>query len=770
MARRRWYPLFLAAVVASSLIGLPGLAQAAVTREQVERAIKQGVLYLKHEQRADGSWRDSDQDALTGTSSLVTLALLTAGEPVNSPAIARSLAFLRTFTPGQLNSTYAVSLQTMVLAAADPKSDMIRIAGNVEWLTRAQIKSRDRMQWPGSWTYSAMKMRQGDNSNTQYALLGLQAASEAGVPVDPSVWALSRRYWEESQKADGSWAYHAADRMPGYGSMTAAGISSLVITGLKQFQGRERLEGSEIHNCGVGDTSTKFLRALQWMGTHFRVGENPERGLMWRYYFLYGMERAGRLSGQRFFGQHDWYREGAERLVHDQDQIQGCWRGVPMAENHELIATSFALLFLAKGRSPVLINKLRHGPKNDWNNDVDDVRNLVATVTRDWKPLLGNQVMTWQVVNPDLASVEDLLQAPIVFLNGHAVPELKPAGEKALRDYVEQGGFIFAEACCGKREFDEGFRALMKKIFPEEEYQLHVLSPDHAVWRSRHLLSPDIHPLLGIEHGCRTVVIYSPEDLSCYWNQAETSAANPSVIKALRVGQNVVDYATGRELPADKLAVREIRKFQPEVPRRGALRIAKVRHAGDWNVAPLAIPNLTIWMRDKLGLDVVAAQKELLPGDTAIANYPLVYIHGRASFTFQGDQVVWLRHHLDPSGGTLFADAACGSAAFDASFRKLIADLLPGRQLEPIPNGDELYSKRVGGYDLSDVQYTRGAGGGRNFPQLEGVKIDGHWAVIYSKYDLGCALERHAGPDCKGYTTESALRIATNIVLYSMLE
>ena len=64
------------------------------------------------------------------------------------------------------------------------------------------------------------------------------------------------------------------------------------------------------------------------------------------------------------------------------------------------------------------------------------------------------------------------------------------------------------------------------------------------------------------------------------------------------------------------------------------------------------------------------------------------------------------------------------------------------------------------------MQYSKAAGGGKDFPQLEGVKIDGHWAIIYSKYDIGCALERHQGLDCKGYNHESALRIAANIVIY----
>src|SRR5262249_4139280 len=155
---------------------------------------------------------------------------------------------------------------------------------------------------------------------------------------------------------------------------------------------------------------------------------------------------------------------GAEELVHDQDQFQGFWRGA-LYEKEELVATSFAILFLAKGRAPVVINKLRHGPGNDWDNDTDDVRNLVNVVSRDWKSLV-----TWQVVDPNIATVEDLLQAPILFFNGHVAPEFTEEGKKNLRSYVEQGGFIFAEACCGRPEFDKGFNKLMKEIFPEDAY------------------------------------------------------------------------------------------------------------------------------------------------------------------------------------------------------------------------------------------------------------------------------------------------------------
>jgi hypothetical protein len=429
-----------------------------------------------------------------------------------------------------------------------------------------------------------------------------------------------------------------------------------------------------------------------------------------------------------------------------------------------VLATSFALLFLAKGRAPVLVNKLRHGPSGDWDNDPDDIRNIVNVVSHNWKNLL-----TWQVVDPAIASVPELLQAPIVYLNGHKAPEFTALARQNLREFVEQGGFILAEACCGSREFDAGFKRLMTEVFPQEDYKLRPLSEDHPVWRAKNILDAQAHPLWGIEHGCRTVVIYSPADLSCYWNQSERSPNNPAVIGAIKVGENVIDYATGREMPADKLTIRETHDFKADAPKRNALRIAKLKHAGDWNVAPQAVANLMdVLSKPPFRYDVVKTQYDLYPRDPNLIYYPLIYIHGRAALSFGKEDLEALRRHIDPASGTIFADAACGSTAFDAAFRRFTAELLPNNPLVPIPRDDELYSTKVGA-DLSDVQYTKAAGGHRDFPQLEGVKINDHWAIIYSKYDIGCALERHTGIECKGYTYESALKIAGNIVIYSTL-
>jgi hypothetical protein len=760
--RKWWLPVVL--TVAAQL-GVTVTSRAEVTKEEVERAIREGVRFLKSlPQRPDGSWPDVEPEAKTGTTSLITLALLTAGEKPDSPVIKKALNYLRGSGPKDLKSTYAIALQTMVFAAAEPEKDQLRIASNVDWLERAQIKKGEAVNWPGSWTYSDLKRsRPGDNSNTQYALLGLYAASEAGVPVKQEVWERARQYWEMAQnKRTGGWAY-TPDSNSQTASMTCAGISSLIITGLRRYQGQEFLQDETINNCGKGGVNRNLQMGINWLGENFHVGQNFGNGQQWKFYYLYGLERAGRLTGMRFFRDKDWYRLGAAELVHDQDKLSGFWVGA-LSESDKVLATSFALLFLAKGRAPVLINKLAHGPSGDWNNDADDVRNLVNVISRDWKHLL-----TWQVVEPGAAGVVELLQAPIAFFNGHYPPTFSARAKQNLRDYVEQGGFIFAEACCSEKNFDTGFKELMSEIFPEQEFKLHPLAEDHPVWRARHLLSPDIHPLWGIEHGCRTVVIYSPSDLSCYWNQSESQPANTGVIKAIKIGQNIIDYATGREMPADKLTVREVQNLKAQAAPRGALRVAKLKHAGDWNIAPQAIPNLMDALRKPpYKFDVVIAQKDLFPRDPNLIHYPLIYIHGRAALSFSRDDMDVLRHHLEPGGGTIFADAACGSPAFDAAFRRFVAELLPNNPMVPIPNIDPLMTKEVGA-DLRDVTYTKAAGGGQGFPQLEGVKINDHWSIIYSKFDIGCALERHTGIECKGYTYESAVKIAGNIVIYSTL-
>ena len=53
-------------------------------------------------------------------------------------------------------------------------------------------------------------------------------------------------------------------------------------------------------------------------------------------------------------------------------------------------------------------------------------------------------------------------------------------------------------------------------------------------------------------------------------------------------------------------------------------------------------------------------------------------------------------------------------------------------------------------------------------PALEGVRIGNRWVIIYSKYDIGCALERHQSSDCLGHDYASAIRLGTAAVRYAL--
>ena len=54
---------------------------------------------------------------------------MSAGEKPDSPTVRAALEYLRRFRPEELRKTYAIALQTMVFAAAEPAIDQLRITG-----------------------------------------------------------------------------------------------------------------------------------------------------------------------------------------------------------------------------------------------------------------------------------------------------------------------------------------------------------------------------------------------------------------------------------------------------------------------------------------------------------------------------------------------------------------------------------------------------------------------------------------------------------------
>ncbi len=597
----------LLAVLACMLLIVPTARAVTVdgtdlSPDDVRNALNLGIRYLESTQRANGTWSEYNEGQYYnyqgGVTALCTLALLNAGESPQEKHVAKALAYVRTLPAGSdmdRATTYVISLQTMVLCRATPVLDADIIVRNVEWLEKTQIKTgpADRV---GGWTYP-IPPSNGDGSNSQFALLALYEAArvaETGqikLTIQRETWERAHKYWSYNQSPDnGSWAYYKGALSTG--SMTCAGISCLVISGDMLHEPDAKVIGEQIDGCyqASSEDQQNIDRGVKWLANHFSVKTNPPvmqtDSPLWHYYYLYGLERAGRLTARRKFGPYDWYREGAKYLVQAIGPVvsRNSWKGAMTAENNEDVATSLALLFLSKGRWPVLMAKAEYRSPSpsraglprkdiDWNRHRRDVNNLTIYVESKWQ-----KELTWQTIDLDEASVDDLLQVPVLFFSGGGNP-LPESVEKRqrlaanLRDYVDRGGFIFADGEGCSSDFDKGFRDLMALVFEKPEYRFKPLDASHPIWIAEQKIPPDqVRLLLGIDYGCRTSVVYAPSDppgdpkpsLATLWELSRggmrenySAAVKEKIEGGLAIGINVLAYATNRDLKPKEYFMRE---------------------------------------------------------------------------------------------------------------------------------------------------------------------------------------------------------------------
>ncbi len=361
-------------------------------RLAVKEAIDGGVRRLKDLQKIEGVWGDPAHDQAMGHTALPLLALLKAGVPLDDPHVKRAF---RALDGMKLQRVYSVALYLMAIQAAhDPKLDTLdtevgtkrrkrirpkqvraklskrevaRMQEGLAYLLRAQNAS-------GLWHYDVKDDGTAtghDLSNAQYALLGLRAAMDAGFKVKSPVWRSAllglmalqdpkgkkvdliehrihgeyafqgkvptqvRGFHYGSGKKNGPLGENTVWNNPVTGSMTTAGIACIAICqeGLwrsRRFKGTDRKKSRAAIRGG-----------LAWMQENFTVTENPGHPHKAHHmYYVYGLERMGMLTGRRWIGMHDWYKEGADLLLESQDHVRGGWGG------H--VKSSFGILFLKR--------------------------------------------------------------------------------------------------------------------------------------------------------------------------------------------------------------------------------------------------------------------------------------------------------------------------------------------------------------------------------------------------------------------------------------
>jgi hypothetical protein len=377
--------------------------QDAAFRTDVANAIRDGARWLQRELKdlTRRHLRDQDDGARTYGAGRIALGLLTllhAEVPRDDPVVVAAMDELRARV---LVDTYSHGVALMALAERyAPPGEAERLRGGAlaapaartldaadrelaaQWLAVMRGNVDTRLPVSSRLAFNYVAGPRFDNSVNQYGLLGLHAAALCGLEIPAATWRAAATHQLEVQcPANGrdarpalttyrelaaaaagdappkaaatasalpvrGFAYHRPERPP-YGSMTAAGVGSLVIA--RSALARGGATPAELAKIDAGIAS-----GFAWLCAEFQVRSNPghvEKGDDSWYYWLYGLERTCELAGIARLGGRDWYFEGALQLLPQQQQQRGPQHGSFRADHPRGLlfdATCFAVLFLKK--------------------------------------------------------------------------------------------------------------------------------------------------------------------------------------------------------------------------------------------------------------------------------------------------------------------------------------------------------------------------------------------------------------------------------------
>jgi HEAT repeats len=334
--------------VSSILVLLVG-AWASEVYAQQEPSVLRGVQFL----------RGRTAQSKVGETAMIALALIKAEVPPSDPALAGCIQRILTRFSGSLYNPersggadiYEAAVVAMALVNLDPVAHRSEIESTANFLMGRQNAN-------GSWDYNGRSA--GDCSISQYALLGLWEAENAGVSVPPSVWDRAAGFYMSVQSSGGSWNYHRDEAAyPETLSMTAAGVGSLLLCDrqLKQYRHateapnplltplavdgqQQKAKFDATHSAAAIDQAVK--RGIAWLGRMF-VLDQPQIVGRSPYYGLYGLERIGALADKETIGGVNWFAEGRKYIDRTQ-KANGSWN----ADYGEEVNTAYAILFSTK--------------------------------------------------------------------------------------------------------------------------------------------------------------------------------------------------------------------------------------------------------------------------------------------------------------------------------------------------------------------------------------------------------------------------------------
>ncbi|MBX6314425.1 MAG: VWA domain-containing protein [Isosphaeraceae bacterium] len=362
--------------------------------DDIKRAITEGVRFLREQQEPDGNWTYSfNHNHTLGITALAGLALLENGVARDDPAIRQANKVVRALAI-RSNQTYDLTLAILFLArvqagARGPNDRLIRRLGwrlargeqGGMWTYTVPLESDEdyehqypeeeetgsqRRTDPGNQreggagaslrkkaarpNRSRRALKRGDNSNTQFALLGIWAAGRHGFDSEAALEALDEHF-RETQGRDGGWGYKPSNRSSE--AMSCAGLMALAIAAARPEEAARlnaRARGAKL----AADPA--FTQALQLVGEDARtIGPRSD------IYYLWSLERVCVALGLHELDGLDWYATGARELLRRQ-QADGSW---PRGRWGTLPNTCLALLFLRKANLAFELDRVLKLPSKD---------------------------------------------------------------------------------------------------------------------------------------------------------------------------------------------------------------------------------------------------------------------------------------------------------------------------------------------------------------------------------------------------------------------
>jgi hypothetical protein len=684
-----------------------------------------------------------------GLNALCVYALLQCGQAVPDERLNGRAKGMKTMLDNLRNSnmsgyeTYGRAIRATALAVYNRAEDRDALKADVMWLI-ASAKN-------GAYTYSMYGYRNRDygahwdNSNSQYGLLGVWSGAEVGMEVPRSYWSQVQNHWYETQVPSGEWNYDgSADG--GTLSMSVAGIASLFVT-------HDYLD-APLFGTSVGRDpfSPPLARGLAWL-------EKDDNCLKvttgWPGYTLYGIERVGLASGFKYFGTNDWYRELAGKLVRMQGE-DGSWtnRGMmrlrwQIAGREELIETAYSLLFLARGRHPIIMNKLRFA--GSWANRPRDLANLSRFASRELE-----RPLNWQVI-PIERDWTEWMDSPILYMASHQAPKLSETNIAKLRQFIDAGGMLFTQADGGAELFNNFILELSRKLLPNFEWT--DLPLDHEIYSLNYRVEPK-PKLRCISNGSRILMLHSPQDLTQYWQlRSEKTQRN-----AFELGVNMFIYAAGKADLRNRLSSNYLAASKQEPTYH--IRLARLKYGGLWDPEPGAFPRFAKWFKYQTGyeLDLTTISVPELNA----AKFQIVHITGTAAWTPSDAESAVLRRYVN-EGGVLLIDACGGAWGFGQSVgNEMLPKVFVGAKMSAVGNEHPLLAGNLDGMDnLAKPQlraYTEQKLG-KVAGKFEMYRL-GKGRIIYSSIDLTSGLLGTNTWSILGHKPAYAQSFVKNVLLW----